>query len=278
MINLEGILCLYCVERRSYIYHAGREVANEATMQASLREHFGISCETYSPSEGSCDLFVPKNQRWISWNKIRSVAKANRWTYDVVLDGAQTRVRFMTGSPLWEYSTDPVSEVANVTIKHALDNGLFCPKSKSTRAVHIGTTESVHIEATPRCSTRVSRRLAEALLDRNGVLDIHLKRGIISVVYLAKNHQTFAVRWDERPQKPLKEAAAQSRIQRALAKILRNRRRAAAAIKSRARNDKGRAGKGERRVSSLQRREMQSAVCASVPEVSADGGSAESNL
>lgn len=226
-------------------------------MQASLRECFGASCETYSPSEGSCDLFVSSNQRWVSWKQVRAAAKANRWTYEVVLEGAQTRVRFMMGSPLWEYATAVADVLANTTIKHALDNGLFCPKSKSTKAEHVGTTETVHINATPRCATRVSVRLAEALLDRADVLDIQLRRGSISVVCLSRNHQNPSARWNECPTSGSKEA--EDRIQRALRKIRRHNRRATAARQGRTSGEGRRAGKVERRMPCVRGRAVPSA-------------------
>ncbi len=222
-------------------------------MQATLRDHFGSTSETYSPSEGSCDLFVSGNQLYLSWKKIRAVAKQHRWTYEVVIEGGRTRVRFMMGSPLWDYTNNPTSVVANTTIKHALDNGLFCPKAVSTRAERIGTTETVHIAAVPRRATRVSVGLAEALLDRTGVLDIHLRRGSVSVVCIAGEHQSSAINWDV-----LQTAAktTQARIQRTLRKICRNNRRTAAAVKVDSRRERRGAGKIGVRLPSVPRRTM----------------------
>ena len=98
-------------------------------MEASLRSHFGSTCETFSPSEGSCDLFVSSSKPWVELRRVREVAKANRWTYEVLIESGQTRVRFMMGSPLWDLNNGTTSVVANTTIQHALDNGLS-PKAR----------------------------------------------------------------------------------------------------------------------------------------------------
>ena len=223
-----------------------------------LRDEFGSMCETYSPSQGSCDLFVSGSQLWISWNAIRAVAKSNRWTYEVMIEGARTRVRFMTGSPLWDYASEPVVDYTNVTIKHALENGFLCPKYKSTRAVHAGTTETVHISAATRCQTRVSVRLAEALLDRRGVLDIHLRRGELSVVCASRLHFVSAPRWHERKKKGAAEAEA--RIQSALRRIRKHRRRSTSSVARQSAPGAYRAGGAGKVVSGVSGRKLSSIV------------------
>ena len=241
-------------------------------MEQVLRENFGSTCETYSPSEGSCDLFVSATQRWIGLKEVREVAKQNRWTYEVVLEGGQTRVRFMMGSSLWDLDQRSSVVVANATIKHALDNGLLFPGPICTRTEHAGTTETVHIEATPGKPTRVSVPLAEALLDRSGVLNIRLAKGSASIVCTSRKHRVTPAA-EGHGVKP--HGRVEARIQRRLAKILRGRVRGSVRRTPSVRSDPkfyARAAKSARRgVSGLPRR---SVSCSGLDDATAAGAPA----
>jgi len=197
-------------------------------MEASLRSHFGSTCETFSPSEGSCDLFVSSSKPWVELRRVREVAKANRWTYEVLIESGQTRVRFMMGSPLWDLNNGTTSVVANTTIQHALDNGLFLPKPARTRAVHVGTTETVEIKAVRGVATRLSVPLAEALLDRSGVLDIRIRRGSVDIVCRSRKQPASLAR--QHGLEPCQ--AVDRRLQRAVARIVSRRVARAASARS----------------------------------------------
>mgnify|MGYP004332846477 CR=1 FL=1 len=235
-------------------------------MEHVLRTNFGSACETFSPSEGCCDLFVPATQRWLSLKQVRALARQHRWKYEIVIEGGQTRVRFMMGSPLWDLEQRPApTVVANVTVKHALDNGYFFPSPNRTRTELAGTTETVHIDATPGRQTRVSVPLSEALLDRAQIIDIQLRKGSASIVCVSQKYRV-EVATAGHGSEP--RDRTEQRIARRLAKILR--RRVSGAVLPHGREARARSAQrlhqraGKRagnHVSRLPRRTVPGAVC-----------------
>ena len=117
------------------------------------------------------------------------------------------------------YTASPQALWPNTTIQHALDNGLFIPKPATTRAVHVGTTETVEIKAVRERPTKVSVPLAEALLDRKGVLDIRIRRGRVDIVCRSRGQLTPFTR----PNGFEPCQSVDRRLQRALARILSSR-------------------------------------------------------